>query len=218
MARCAPHSTFRYLVNRLYNTRSVDFRSQLTMSVWKTKTHIASVGPQSPRQVSLSPSFHHPPPVPSVVLRWTSRRLTPWISPAAPEELPVWLGEKSTPHETATGRWVVKDGRCVQRESGAGAARGRGAGRGGLASRGNEADPGACGLCSGNISGEGPLPHFLSVAYPWGSFAFSFLHQEEPARSCVEGQGHRSPPGRQYSVSRCHRGTDSFHWRVEQGS
>lgn len=28
----APHSTFRYLVKRLYNTRSVDFRSQLTMS------------------------------------------------------------------------------------------------------------------------------------------------------------------------------------------
>ena len=26
------HSTFRYLVKRLYSTRSVDFRSQLTMS------------------------------------------------------------------------------------------------------------------------------------------------------------------------------------------
>lgn len=32
MVQSDPHSTFRYLVKRLYNTRRVDFRSQLTMS------------------------------------------------------------------------------------------------------------------------------------------------------------------------------------------
>lgn len=40
-----PHSTFRYLVKRLYSTRSVDFRSQLTMSAERQNSSVAMMVP-----------------------------------------------------------------------------------------------------------------------------------------------------------------------------
>lgn len=50
-----PHSTFRYLVKRLYSTRSVDFRSQLTMSVERQNSvvHTPKLAPMVPCHPSL---------------------------------------------------------------------------------------------------------------------------------------------------------------------